>query len=87
MTLRFEGTFTALATPFRDDLAIDFDAFDRLIARQIAGGVDGVVPCGTTGESPTLDHEEELELVRRCVKLAQGRIVVLAGTGSNSTKT
>ncbi len=87
MSLRFEGTFTALVTPFKDDQSIDFDAFDRLVEAQIAGGVSGIVPCGTTGESPTLEHEEELELVRRCVKLAKGRCIVLAGTGSNSTKT
>lgn len=85
-SVRFEGTFTALVTPFKDDLSIDWDAFDRLVEGQIAGGVQGVVPCGTTGESPALDHEEQLELVKRCVKLARGRTMVLAGTGTNSTK-
>lgn len=86
MTLRFEGTFTALVTPFKDDLSIDWDAFDKLVEGQLAGGVEGIVPCGTTGESPTLDHEEQLELVRRCVKLAKGKCIVLAGTGTNATR-
>jgi 4-hydroxy-tetrahydrodipicolinate synthase len=87
MTLRFEGTFTALVTPFKDDLSIDWEAFDRLVECQIAGGIQGIVPCGTTGESPTLEHHEELELVKRCVKLAKGKAMVLVGTGSNSTRT
>jgi 4-hydroxy-tetrahydrodipicolinate synthase len=86
MTLRFEGTFTALVTPFKDDLSIDWDAFDKLVEGQIAGGVEGIVPCGTTGESPALDHEEQLELVKRCVKLAKGKCIVLAGTGTNATR-
>ncbi len=85
-SITFEGTYTALVTPFKDDLSIDWDAFDRLVEGQIAGGVSGIVPCGTTGESPALDHEEQLELVKRCVKLAKGKAVVLAGTGTNSTK-
>lgn len=84
--ITFEGTYTALVTPFKDDLSIDWDAFDRLVDGQIAGGISGIVPCGTTGESPALDHEEQLELVKRCVKLAKGKAVVLAGTGTNSTK-
>jgi 4-hydroxy-tetrahydrodipicolinate synthase len=86
MTVRFEGTFTALVTPFKDDLSVDWDAFDKLVEAQIAGGVQGIVPCGTTGESPALDHEEQLELVKRCVKLAKGKCIVLAGTGTNSTR-
>src|SRR5512139_1442195 len=87
MSLRFEGTFTALVTPFKDDLTVDWDAFDKLVEGQIAGGVQGIVPCGTTGESPALDYEEQLELVRRCVKLAKGKAIVLAGTGTNATTT
>src|SRR5437867_142906 len=86
MAIAFQGTFTALVTPFGDDGAIDWDAFDRLVASQIDAGIDGLVPCGTTGESPALDQEEQLELVKRCVKLAKGRSMVLAGTGSNSTR-
>lgn len=85
--LRFEGTFTALVTPFKDDLSVDWEAFDKLVDDQLAGGVQGLVPCGTTGESPTLDGEEQLELVRRCAKAAKGKAIVLAGTGTNSTRT
>jgi 4-hydroxy-tetrahydrodipicolinate synthase len=84
-----QGTFTALVTPFRDDdaAAIDWKAFEELVAGQIAGGITGVVPCGTTGESPTLDHEEQLALVKRSVELAKGKALVMAGTGTNSTRT
>lgn len=88
MSPAFEGTYTALVTPFRDDASasIDWEAFDRLVASQIDGGVTGIVPCGTTGESPALDHEEQLALVKRCVELAKGKVTVLAGTGTNSTR-
>ena len=82
----FEGTYTALVTPFKDDQSIDWDAFDRLVEGQIAGGVSGIVPCGTTGESPALDYEEQLAVVKRAVEVAKGRVTVLAGTGTNSTK-
>jgi len=82
----FEGTYTALVTPFKDDLSIDWEAFERLVEGQIAGGIAGLVPCGTTGESPALDYEEQLELVKRCVKAAKGKVTVLAGTGTNSTR-
>jgi 4-hydroxy-tetrahydrodipicolinate synthase len=88
MTL-FHGTYTALVTPFAPAAqtpSIDWDAFDRLIEDQIAGGVEGLVPCGTTGESPALDEHEQVEVIARTVKQAKGRAVVLAGTGSNSTK-
>jgi len=87
-TVRFEGSFTAIVTPFRDDAprSIDWDAYERLVAAQLDGGITGIVPCGTTGESPALDHEEQLELVKRTVKLAKGKSIVLAGTGSNSTR-
>lgn len=83
-----QGTFTAVVTPFRDDdtAAIDWKAFEELIEGQIAGGITGVVPCGTTGESPTLDAEEQLALVKRSVELAKGKALVMAGTGTNSTK-
>jgi len=87
-TARFEGTHTAIVTPFKDDAArtIDWEAYERIVAAQLAGGVEGIVPCGTTGESPALDHEEQLALVERTVKLAGGKAVVTAGTGSNSTR-
>lgn len=81
------GTYTALVTPFRDDLdkTIDWSAFEALVESQIAGGVTGLVPCGTTGESPALTHEEHNEVVRRTVTLARGRVQVFAGTGASST--
>ncbi len=80
----FEGTHTALVTPFRDD-RIDADAFRDLINFQIDGGVQGVAPVGTTGESPTLPHDEHNEAIRIAVEAAAGRCHVIAGTGSNST--
>jgi 4-hydroxy-tetrahydrodipicolinate synthase len=88
MVLRIEGTYTALVTPFRQGPGqpIDWDALDRLLEAQIAGGVSGVVPCGTTGESPTLSHEEHGQVVERAVRRAKGRVQVIAGTGSNSTR-
>lgn len=84
-TLR--GTYTALVTPFRDDAArsIDWDAYERLIEQQIAGGVEGLVPAGTTGESPAFSEAEHLELLKKTVQYAKGRVQVVAGTGSNST--
>ncbi|MBK1882961.1 4-hydroxy-tetrahydrodipicolinate synthase [Luteolibacter pohnpeiensis] len=82
--MRFTGTHTALITPFRDG-QIDAPAFKSLIDRQIAGGIDGIVPVGTTGESPTLDMEEHIEVVRLAVEYAAGRCLVIAGTGANST--
>jgi 4-hydroxy-tetrahydrodipicolinate synthase len=82
--MRYFGTYTALITPFRDG-AIDVPAFQTLIERQIAGGVDGIIPCGTTGESPTLNTEEHLEVIRLAVACATGRCEVIAGTGSNAT--
>jgi len=81
----FRGTFTALVTPFRDG-QIDFDAFEKLIENQIAAGINGIVAVGTTGESPTLSHEERQELIRVSITTARKRCLVLAGTGSNSTQ-
>jgi 4-hydroxy-tetrahydrodipicolinate synthase len=81
----FSGTITALVTPFRND-TFDDAAFAALIEAQIAAGIDGIVPVGTTGESPTLDHEEHLHVIRRAVELAAGRCKVIAGTGSNATR-
>jgi 4-hydroxy-tetrahydrodipicolinate synthase len=82
--MRFTGTYTALITPFRNG-AIDTQAFQALIERQIAGGVDGIVAVGTTGESPTLSSEEHIEVIRLAVEFAQGRCEVIAGTGANAT--
>jgi len=81
----FEGTHTALVTPFRND-RFDEAAFERLIEFQIENGVNGIVPVGTTGESPTLDHEEHARVIELAVKTAKKRCKVIAGTGSNSTR-
>jgi 4-hydroxy-tetrahydrodipicolinate synthase len=88
MGLRIEGTYTAIVTPFRDEAGqpIDWAALDALIDAQVEGGVAGIVPCGTTGESPTLSHEEHAQVVERAVKRANKRIQVIAGAGSNSTR-
>ena len=80
----FKGSFPALITPMKGD-AVDEVAFRRLIAWQIAQGSHGLVPCGTTGESPTLSHEEHMRVVEICVEAAGGRVPVIAGAGSNST--
>jgi 4-hydroxy-tetrahydrodipicolinate synthase len=80
----FRGTFTALVTPFRDG-AIDTSAFANLIESQIAAGITGIVAVGTTGESPTLSHEEREQAIRLAVTTANKRCHVLAGTGSNAT--
>ncbi len=81
----FRGTFTALVTPFRGE-GVDFAALEKILEGQVAGGVDGVVAVGTTGESPTLSHDERAAVIRKCVETARGRYTVLAGTGSYSTR-
>ena len=81
----FRGTYTALVTPFKND-EIDTEAFAHLIERQIAGGITGIVPVGTTGESPTLSCGERHHVIELAVELAGGRCQVIAGTGSNSTR-
>jgi 4-hydroxy-tetrahydrodipicolinate synthase len=78
------GTYTAIVTPFRQG-QFDAPAFKRLVEMQVKGGVDGIVPVGTTGESPTLDYKEHIEVIARAVEYAAGRIHVMAGTGGNST--
>ncbi|HVO02337.1 MAG TPA: 4-hydroxy-tetrahydrodipicolinate synthase [Candidatus Cybelea sp.] len=80
----FKGSITALVTPFRNG-AVDAASFQKFVAWQIAEGIDGVVPCGTTGESPTLSHEEHKRVVELCIEVAKGKVPVIAGTGSNST--
>ena len=80
----FTGTFTAIVTPFRKGV-LDEPALERLIKTQIKGGVDGIVPVGTTGESPTLDYEEHVRVIELAVQFANRKIKVLAGTGANST--
>jgi 4-hydroxy-tetrahydrodipicolinate synthase len=81
----FRGTFTALVTPFREG-AIDFAALQNLIESQIAAGIDGIIAVGTTGESPTLTHDERKEVIRFGIQTANRRCLVLAGTGSYSTR-
>lgn len=80
----FTGTYTAIVTPFRNG-QIDEPALERLIKNQVKAGVDGIVPVGTTGESPTLSYEEHIRVVALSVKFAAGKVKVLAGTGGNST--
>jgi 4-hydroxy-tetrahydrodipicolinate synthase len=81
----FKGSFTALITPF-DGGEVDYDAYRRLVEVQIEAGTHGLVPCGTTGESPTLNHDEHRRVVESCIATAKGRVPVIAGAGSNSTK-
>lgn len=81
----FTGSITALVTPFAQG-EIDWAAFDRFVEWQIAEGSHGLVPCGTTGESPTLSHAEHRAVIERCVRVVAGRVPVIAGTGSNNTR-
>ncbi len=81
----FKGSLPALVTPFTNDGAVDEKAFEALVDWQITQGSDGLVPVGTTGESPTLSHDEHRRVVEICVKVAAGRVPVIAGAGSNNT--
>lgn len=81
---QFQGCFTALITPFKDGV-VDGNALDTLVNQQIADGVHGLVPCGTTGEAATMSVEEHVDVVRRVVKAARGRVPVIAGVGSPAT--
>jgi 4-hydroxy-tetrahydrodipicolinate synthase len=83
--MQFQGAFTALVTPFKND-QVDEDAYRKLVEWQIEQGIDGLVPCGTTGESATLSHEEHKQVIKICVDQAKGRVPVLAGAGSNNTR-
>jgi 4-hydroxy-tetrahydrodipicolinate synthase len=80
----FTGTYTAIVTPFKDG-KIDEAALERLVKNQIRAGVDGIVPVGTTGESPTVDYDEHIHIIALAIKFAAGKIKVLAGTGANAT--
>jgi 4-hydroxy-tetrahydrodipicolinate synthase len=84
-TLTFRGVYTALITPMREDGSIDWDTLDAHVQGQVKAGVQGLVPVGTTGESPTLDNDEHLEVIKAVVGAAGGRLPVIAGTGANST--
>lgn len=80
-----QGAHTAIITPFNKDGSVDFGKYRELIEFQIENGIDGIVPVGTTGESPTLNNEEHMEVIRQTVNLVNGRAKVIAGTGANST--
>lgn len=82
----FRGVYTALITPFRENEDVDEEALRRLVDAQIAGGVSGLVPVGTTGESPTVSHDENIRVIEIVAAQAAGRVPVIAGTGSNSTR-
>jgi len=86
MFREFTGCGTAMVTPFQTDLSLDENALRRLIRRQIAAGINFLVPCGTTGESPTLSHEEHLRVVAITVEEAKGKVPVLAGAGGYDTR-
>ena len=81
----FEGSFVAIVTPFKDDGSLDEGKLQELIEFQIENGTHGIVPCGTTGESPTLSHSEHDRVVELTVKAVNGRVKIIAGAGSNST--
>ena len=82
--MQFSGAFTALVTPFKNG-SVDEKAYRNFIEWQIDQGIHGLVPCGTTGESATLTHEEHERVIEICIDQAKGRVPVLAGAGSNST--
>jgi 4-hydroxy-tetrahydrodipicolinate synthase len=86
MALKLSGTLTALVTPFLPDGSLDLPALARLVEWQIESGVDGLVPCGSTGEAATLSHDEHMRVVRHVVEVAAKRVPIVAGTGSNSTR-
>ena len=81
----FTGTYTAIVTPFRNG-TVAYDELKKLVNFQIKGGISGLVPVGTTGESPTVSHEEHLDVIRCTIETARGRVPIIAGTGSNSTR-
>ncbi len=83
----FKGAGVAIVTPFHEDGSINYEKFEELVNEQIAGGTDAIIVCGTTGEASTLTHEEHLDLIRFCAEKVNGRVPVIAGTGSNCTKT
>ncbi|MDR0997758.1 MAG: 4-hydroxy-tetrahydrodipicolinate synthase, partial [Treponema sp.] len=86
MKLTLRGAFTALITPMKENGDIDYEGFRKLIEFQIREGIDGIVPLGTTGETPTLDEGEEERLIRIAVETVKGRVPLIIGTGSNDTR-
>ncbi len=83
----FKGAGVAIATPFHEDGSVNYEEFSKLIEFQIANHTDAIIVCGTTGESATMTEEEHMDVVRYCIKVVNHRIPVIAGTGSNDTKT
>jgi len=86
MLTEFRGSYVAVATPFKDNLDVDFEAYGRLVDFHLEKGTHGLVPCGCTGEAATLSHVEQKDCIRFVVERVAGRIPVVAGTGSNNTK-
>jgi 4-hydroxy-tetrahydrodipicolinate synthase len=82
--MEFKGNYVAIITPFHNG-EVDYQSLEALVERQIEGGVSGLVPCGTTGESPTLTHKEHDQVIEEVIRFSNGRVPVIAGTGSNST--
>ena len=83
----FTGAGTAIATPFYEDGAVNYDSFAKMIEFQVENSIDAIIVCGTTGEASTLSHEEHLSVIKFCVEKVAGRVPVIAGTGSNCTET
>ena len=83
--MKLSGTITALVTPFAKDGSVDYGKLKELVELQVAGGVEGICPVGTTGESPTLDHAEHHKVIEKVIEFAAGKVKILAGTGANST--
>ena len=83
----FTGAGVAIVTPMQENGQVNYEQFDKLLEFQIAGGTDAIIVCGTTGEASTLTHEEHLDVIKHCVETVDGRIPVIAGTGSNCTET
>jgi len=84
--MNFEGTFTALVTPFQEDGGLDLESLGQLVEWQIESGIDGLVPCGSTGESATLSPKEHVQVIRHVIDVAAGRVPIVPGTGSNNTR-
>ena len=81
----FKGSGVALITPFKEDLSVDYSSLENMINYQIENDTDAIIICGTTGEAPTLDDEEHLNVIKKCVEIVDGKVPVIAGTGSNNT--
>jgi 4-hydroxy-tetrahydrodipicolinate synthase len=82
----FKGAITAIVTPFKEDGSLDLEALKQLVNFQIENNIDGIVPCGTTGESPTLDGDEDVRVTKAVIEAANNKVKIIAGAGSNNTK-